>query len=147
MKPERRPMDRSLKRKLVAGTVAALAVGGAGAGIAATQLGSSPNEESQAIVNDAAKQLGLQPDQLSGALKKAIENQIDAAVAAATSAAAPAPASVSTQRPQHDQDRGSPPSRSRRQADRSRGGRGGLPRDPPSRPRHASRACGDPVPP
>src|ERR671934_233360 len=82
MKPERRPMDRSLKRKLVAGTVAALAVGGAGAGIAATQLGSSPNEESQAIVNDAAKQLGLQPDQLSGALKKAIENQIDAAVAA-----------------------------------------------------------------
>src|ERR671931_169982 len=82
MKPERRPMDRSLKRKLVAGTVAALAVGGAGAGVAATQLRSSPNEESQAIVNDAAKQLGLQPDQLSGALKKAIENQIDAAVAA-----------------------------------------------------------------
>src|ERR671936_919268 len=81
MKRERRPMDRSLKRKVVAGTVAALAVGGAGAGIAATQLRSSPGEESQAIVNDAAKQLGLQPDQLSSALKKAIENQIDAAVA------------------------------------------------------------------
>jgi hypothetical protein len=75
-------MDRSLKRKVVAGTVAALAVGGTGAGIAATQLRSSPGEESQAIVNDAAKQLGVQPDQLSGALKKAIENQIDAAVAA-----------------------------------------------------------------
>jgi gas vesicle protein len=75
-------MDRSLKRKVVAGTVAAIAVGGAGAGIAATQLRSSPSEESQAIVNDAAKQLGVQPDQLSGALKKAIENQIDAAVAA-----------------------------------------------------------------
>ena len=75
-------MDRSLKRKVVAGTVAALAVGGAGAGIAATQLRSSPNEESQAIVNDAAKQLGVQPDQLSSALKKAIENRIDAAVAA-----------------------------------------------------------------
>lgn len=75
-------MDRSLKRKVVAGTVAALAVGGAGAGIAATQLRSSPSEESQAIVNDAAKQLGVQPDQLSSALKKAIENQIDAAVAA-----------------------------------------------------------------
>lgn len=75
-------MDRSLKRKVVAGTVAAIAVGGAGAGIAATQLRSSPGEESQAIVNDAAKQLGVQPDQLSGALKKAIENQIDAAVAA-----------------------------------------------------------------
>ena len=75
-------MDRSLKRKVVAGTVAALAVGGAGAGIAATQLRSSPGEESQAIVNDAAKQLNVQPDQLSAALKKAIENQIDAAVTA-----------------------------------------------------------------
>jgi hypothetical protein len=75
-------MDRSLKRKVVAGTVVALAVGGTGAGIAATQLRSSPNEESQAIVNDAAKQLGVQPDQLSSALKKAMENQIDAAVAA-----------------------------------------------------------------
>ena len=75
-------MDRSLKRKVVAGTVVALAVGGTGAGIAATQLRSSPGEESQAIVNDAAKQLGVQPDQLSGALKKAIENHIDAAVAA-----------------------------------------------------------------
>jgi hypothetical protein len=74
-------MDRSLKRKVVAGTVAALAVGGAGAGIAATQLRSSPREESQAIINDAAKQLGVQPDQLSSALKKAIENRIDAAVA------------------------------------------------------------------
>jgi hypothetical protein len=75
-------MDRSLKRKVVAGTVAAIAVGGAGAGIAATQIRSSPGEESQAIVNDAAKQLGVQPDQLSSALKKAMENQIDAAVAA-----------------------------------------------------------------
>jgi hypothetical protein len=75
-------MDRSLKRKVVAGTVAAIAVGGAGAGIAATQLRSSPSEESQAIVNDAAKQLGVQPDQLSSALKKAMENRIDAAVAA-----------------------------------------------------------------
>jgi hypothetical protein len=75
-------MDRSLKRKVVAGTVAALAVGGTGAGIAATQLRSSPSEESQAIVNDAAKQLGVQPDQLSSALKKAMENRIDAAVAA-----------------------------------------------------------------
>lgn len=74
-------MDRSLKRKVVAGTVAALAVGGAGAAIAATQLRSSPSEASKAIVSDAAKQLGVQPDQLTSALKKAIENQIDAAVA------------------------------------------------------------------
>jgi hypothetical protein len=75
-------MDRSLKRKVVAGTVAALAVGGTGAGIAATQLRSSPSEESKAIVSDAAQQLGVQPEQLSKALKTAMEKQVDAAVAA-----------------------------------------------------------------
>ena len=75
-------MDRSLKRKVVAGTVVALAVGGTGGAIAATQLRSSPSEESKAVVSDAAKQLGVQPDQLSSALKKALENQVDAAVAA-----------------------------------------------------------------
>src|SRR6266496_2284915 len=78
MKSERRPMDRSLKRKVVAGTVVALAVGGTGGAIAATQLRSSPSEESKAVVSDAAKQLGVQPDQLSSALKKALENQGDA---------------------------------------------------------------------
>src|SRR5438128_1311328 len=82
MKPERRLMDRSLKRKVVAGTVVALAVGGTGVGVAATQLRSSPSEESKAVVSDAAKQLGVQPDQLSSALKKALENRVDAAVVA-----------------------------------------------------------------
>ena len=53
-------MDRSLKRKVVAGTVAALAVGGTGAGIAATQLRSSPSEESQAIVKQVAEAHGGQ---------------------------------------------------------------------------------------
>src|SRR6266545_4230654 len=75
-------MDASLRRKVVAGTVAALAVGGAGAGIAATQLGDSPSAESKAIVNDAAKQLGIQPSELSGAIKKALSDRVDAAVAA-----------------------------------------------------------------
>jgi uncharacterized protein YidB (DUF937 family) len=75
-------MDGSLKRKVVAGTVAALAVGGAGAGIAATQLRSSPSEESKAVISDAAKKLGVQPDALSSALKKALEDRVDAAVAA-----------------------------------------------------------------
>ena len=75
-------MDRSLKRKVVFGTVAALAVGGTGGAIAATQLRSSPSEESKAIVSDAAQQLGVQPDQLSKALKTAMEKQVDAAVAA-----------------------------------------------------------------
>jgi hypothetical protein len=55
---------------------------GGGGAIAATQLGGSPGEESQAVVNDAAKQLGIQPSALSSALKKALENRVDAAVAA-----------------------------------------------------------------
>ncbi len=74
-------MNRKPSRKLVVGVVAGLAVAGAGAAIGATQLG-SPKEESQAIVNDAAKQLGIEPAKLSAALKKALQNRVDAAVAA-----------------------------------------------------------------
>ena len=74
-------MDRSLKRKVIAGGVVAAAIAGAGGAIAADKLG-SPKEESQAIVNDAAQQLGVKPSALGDALKKAIENRIDAEVAA-----------------------------------------------------------------
>ena len=74
-------MDRSLKRKVIAGAVAASAIAGAGGAIAADKLG-SPKEESQAIVNDAAQQLGVKPSALSDALKNAVENRIDAEVAA-----------------------------------------------------------------
>jgi hypothetical protein len=71
-----------MKRKLVAGAVAGLAVAGGGAAaVAATQTG-SPQEESKAVVEDAAKQLGVQPTELSNALKQALKNRIDAAVAA-----------------------------------------------------------------
>ena len=73
----------AMRRKVIAGAAAALAVGGAGAGVAATKLAAnSPSEESKAIVNDAAKSLGVEPSKLSAALKKAYENRIDAAVAA-----------------------------------------------------------------
>jgi hypothetical protein len=74
-------MDAGRKRKIVAGAAAGLAAAGGGAAIAATQLG-SPSAESQAVVNDAAKQLGIQPSKLSDALEKALENRVDAAVAA-----------------------------------------------------------------
>jgi hypothetical protein len=74
-------MDQTRKRMLAAGVVAGLAVAGGGAAIAATQLG-SPKEESQAAVNDAAQQLGVQPSALTNALRKALENRVDAAVAA-----------------------------------------------------------------
>jgi predicted DNA-binding protein (UPF0251 family) len=71
-----------MRRKVIAGAAAALAVGGGGAGLAATQLASSPSAESKAIVNDAAKSLGVEPSKLSAALKKALEDRVDAAVAA-----------------------------------------------------------------
>jgi hypothetical protein len=71
-----------MKRKLVAGAVAGgLAIAGGGAAVAATQ-GGSPEEESKAVVEDAAKRLGVQPAELSNALKQALKSRIDAAVAA-----------------------------------------------------------------
>ena len=68
------------KRKLVAGAAAALVVAGGGAAVAASKF-TSPKEESQAVINDAAKQLGIEPSKLSDALKKALEDRVDAAVA------------------------------------------------------------------
>ena len=74
-------MASRVKPRVIAGAVAGLAVAGGGAALAADQLG-SPQQESQAVVNDAAKQLGVTPGALSSALKKALENRVDAAVAA-----------------------------------------------------------------
>ena len=72
----------AMRRKVIAGAAAALAVGGAGAGVAATKMVQSPSAESKAVINDAAKSLGVEPSKLDAALKKAFENRIDAAVAA-----------------------------------------------------------------
>jgi hypothetical protein len=69
------------KKSLVLGIAGALAVAGGTAGIAATQR-NSPDEERQAIINDAAKQLGVTPTALTNALKTALKNRVDAAVAA-----------------------------------------------------------------
>ena len=66
------------RTKLAAGAGAAFAVVGAGGAIAATKLSSS--DESKAVVEDAAKQLGVDPAKLSDALKQALENRIDQAV-------------------------------------------------------------------
>jgi hypothetical protein len=66
--------------KVAVGAAALTATVGAGGSIAAAQL--SPRQESQAVVNDVAKQLGVQPRELTAALKKALLNRVDAAVAA-----------------------------------------------------------------
>jgi len=71
-------MQRSLKRKVVAGGIAALAVAGAGGALAATQW--SPKAESDAVLDDAAKELGVEPEALDDALRQALENRVDEAV-------------------------------------------------------------------
>jgi hypothetical protein len=70
-----------MRRKIVATAVAALAVAGGGAAFAATGVG-TPQEESKAVIEDAAEQLGVDSTELSDALKQAFANRIDAAVAA-----------------------------------------------------------------
>jgi transposase-like protein len=71
---------RSLKLRIAGGAAVLAAVLGGGAAVAATQL--STTEESDAIVADAAKQLGVSADELDAALKQALENRVDAAVEA-----------------------------------------------------------------
>jgi hypothetical protein len=73
-------MEKNTTRKVAAGAVAAIAVAGGGVAIGATQIG-SPKEESQAVVADAAKKLGIEPSKLSAALEQALEDRVDAAVA------------------------------------------------------------------
>src|SRR5688500_8461458 len=68
----------SRRNKLVAGGAALLLAAVAGGAIGATKL--TPRQESQAVINDAADQLGVEPGELSNALKQALKNRVDAAV-------------------------------------------------------------------
>jgi hypothetical protein len=68
-------------RKIMIGIAAVLAAAGGGAAVAASGSG-SPSEENQAVLDDAAKQLGISPTKLSDALKQALSDRVDAAVAA-----------------------------------------------------------------
>jgi hypothetical protein len=74
-------MKLNRKAKIVVGAAALLAATGAGAAVAASQ-DSSPRSESKAVIDDAAKQLGIPSSKLSDALKQALSDRIDAAVAA-----------------------------------------------------------------
>lgn len=65
----------------VVGAVVLLVGLGAAGAIAATNA-LSPSEESQAVIDDAASQLGVEPDELSSALKQAYKNRIDEALEA-----------------------------------------------------------------
>jgi polyhydroxyalkanoate synthesis regulator phasin len=77
-------MKMSTKAKIAAGAVAALAVAialGAAGAIAASSI-LSANDESQAVIDDAAKQLGVTPSALEDALKEGLKNRVDDAVEA-----------------------------------------------------------------
>jgi hypothetical protein len=65
--------------RLAASAGAALAVAGGGAALAAGEL--SPRQESSAIIDDAAEQLGVDAAKLTDALEQALENRVDEAVA------------------------------------------------------------------
>lgn len=73
-------MKKNLRLKVAGGTVALAAVLGGGAAIAADKL--SGAEESDAIVADVAKQLGVPSAKVEAALEQALRNRVDAAVAA-----------------------------------------------------------------
>ena len=79
MTPERRTPNR--KFRLILAALAVIAVVSGGAAYAASK-DDSPQARSQAIVNDAAGTLGVDPAKLSDALKQALSNQVDAQVTA-----------------------------------------------------------------
>jgi hypothetical protein len=69
-----------MSRTMIAGAVTAAALAIGGGAFAATQFGSDADE--QAILDDAAGRLGVEPEELSAALEDAIAARIEAAVAA-----------------------------------------------------------------
>jgi hypothetical protein len=75
-------MNLSTTSKYAIGLAALLLAAGGGAAAVAASQGSSPSDESKAIINDAAGQLGISPESLTNALKKALMDRVDAAVAA-----------------------------------------------------------------
>ena len=70
--------------KFAAGAVgiSVILVGLGAAGAVAASRVLSPGDESKAVIEDAAGQLGIEPDALSSALKRALKNRVDAAVEA-----------------------------------------------------------------
>jgi hypothetical protein len=69
-------MKRS--HKIALGVVVVFSVVIVGGAIGATTL--TPKQETQAVINDAADELGVQPDELSNALEQALKKRVDEAV-------------------------------------------------------------------
>jgi len=71
---------RKLTYATAAGAAVVLVAGLGAAGAVAASRILSPNDESKAVIDDAAAQLGVQPKALSDALKRALKNRVDDAV-------------------------------------------------------------------
>jgi hypothetical protein len=71
-----------MKRKSKVSLAVAAFLAAAGGGVAIGASSSSPSEENQAVLDDAAKQLGISSSKLSSAIKTALSDRVDAAVAA-----------------------------------------------------------------
>jgi hypothetical protein len=71
-----------LRRRAAIGAVGLAALGGGGAAVAASQSGTTPQAQTQAIAADAADQLGVSTAALTAAIKKAMVDQIEAQVTA-----------------------------------------------------------------
>src|ERR1700675_1592499 len=76
------PNRRNVRLAVLGAGVATILIGLAAAGAVAASRALSPGEESKAVIDDAAAQLGVKPSALSDALKQALKNRLDAAVAA-----------------------------------------------------------------
>jgi AraC-like DNA-binding protein len=68
-----------MRRTILTAGAAILAVAGGGAALASTTLGSR-EEQSRAVIEDTARNLGVTPVELSDALKDALGNRVDEAV-------------------------------------------------------------------
>lgn len=77
-------MMKTRKVTFAAGAVVATAIVGGllAAGAVAAARALTPEQESQAVIDDAAGQLGVKPAALTDALKQALKNRLDAAVEA-----------------------------------------------------------------
>jgi hypothetical protein len=106
-----------LSRKLVIGATGLVLLGAAGGAVAATQ-GSSGSGR-QAYIDDVAKRLSVSPSALTAAMKAAVYDRIDAAVAAGRMSQSQADALK-----QRIQQSGSAPSFGHRFGDGGLGGRG-----------------------
>ena len=71
---------RKLTYAAAAGAAVLLVAGLGAAGAVAASRILSPSDETKAVIDDAAARLGVQPKELSDALKQALRNRVDAAV-------------------------------------------------------------------